>query len=386
MAKYTVYGSPDLDNKIDTILLKISEKFSALDISSDIHSLILGGGYGRGEGGVLRIDEEETLYNDLDFFVISANLSKRKINRINARLHDLHHELSDETGIDVDFSPVQTISVLPKAPFWLVWYELKYVHRIIYGRHDILKYLPAWQHNQVPMMEGLKLLLNRSMGLYFAKNKLRKPSGDLNTELTSSDLDFINRNIHKVYQGMGDAILISEHQYHWSNLNRINTIKTVDVSKYTTRIIFKDYYLRSMEFKLKPIIATDTPAELDLRLIQALQFLQEIYYSLWSRYLGVKVSDHKSYTAAIRYAPFEQASAKSDVKNLVLNLLDTKFRSFSWELCLRYPRYRLFYALPWIIFSEDMEQAELQHILGVPISCLDKELENRFVALWQRYN
>jgi hypothetical protein len=72
-------------------------------------------GYGRSEGGVLKIDTQEKLYNDLDFFVIGKELPGWKSAQISRQLMNLHYELSDQLGIEVD-SGYQSVSNLEKAP------------------------------------------------------------------------------------------------------------------------------------------------------------------------------------------------------------------------------------------------------------------------------
>ena len=86
MNKYTVYGSEELEKKIDSLMELISDRVVETVGRRDLAALVLGGGYGRGEGGVLTDDKGEMrLYNDFDFFVITGNVSssrRRDINRL----------------------------------------------------------------------------------------------------------------------------------------------------------------------------------------------------------------------------------------------------------------------------------------------------------------
>lgn len=385
MNTYTVYGSQEFEDYIANCLQKISDKFQDSIDCSDLHALILGGGYGRGEGGVLN-DGQERLYNDLDFFVISKKLTPMRIKQIKRSLSDLHHELSAEMGVDVDFADPKPITYLPVAPLSIMLYDLSMGHKVIWGKQNILKGLPAWNPKQLPLMEAFKLLLNRGMGLYFAKQHLL--AGNYQTET-----DFINRNILKAYQAMGEAILIFEGNYHWSAKQRMVLMQNVELSQYTNDSQFLSLYLEAMRFKLQPWISNENQDALTIRLEQALSIYKELYYRLWNKYFtqnritcqtGENV--YQAYLSGLCLANLEEPGILMLAKNLALNLRDTKVREFNLSIGSRYPRYRLFYALPWLLFGEFADLTKISQILGIPETQDLSLLQKRFVHLWQKYN
>jgi len=77
-----------------------------------VRALILGGGYGRDEGGVLISKGKEYTFNDYDFFVIIDQVSQRIKKRIDRQFHDLHKKLTPVIGIDVDFGPALSVNQL----------------------------------------------------------------------------------------------------------------------------------------------------------------------------------------------------------------------------------------------------------------------------------
>ena len=83
--RYTVYGTREFDQKIDDDMHIIAEAVAGGISGNQIAAVILGGGYGRGEGGVHRNSKGEmSLHNDYDMFVITDNVSysaRQKINR-----------------------------------------------------------------------------------------------------------------------------------------------------------------------------------------------------------------------------------------------------------------------------------------------------------------
>lgn len=398
MSKYTVYGSPQFDEYIDTVMQQISIRFQASIDTTSVSALILGGGYGRGEGGTLVQPSshdssvlQERLYNDLDLFVISPKIPSYRAKQLNSSLLKLHHELSEEYGIDVDFSDLKPISFLPKAPFTLMWYDLKCAHRTIYGRQNVLKYLPNWKPENIPVMEALKLMLNRGMGLFFALQYLE-------TGKHIDEFDFINRNIYKAYQAIGEAILISEGRYHWSNLERIERIQVTKLSNYTSHTELEQRFLEAMQFKLKPQINPQDQSVLSFRLAEAITIYKEIYYSLWAKYIlnhpmaekrkysGQPFSDYTGYLACLSDINFGDSGFRSIAKNIYLNLRDSKTISSPLALNLRYPRYRLFYALPWLLFNEDIDPGLICSTLGMPLEAEPQALKERFIQLWRKYN
>lgn len=66
---YADHGSEAFNARMHDVCLRIGEDVEKA-LGSNFTALILGGGYGRGEGGVVRVDGVEKPYNDLDFTLI----------------------------------------------------------------------------------------------------------------------------------------------------------------------------------------------------------------------------------------------------------------------------------------------------------------------------
>nr|HPI26651.1 hypothetical protein [Candidatus Cloacimonadota bacterium] len=245
MIKYAPYGSEGFNRYIDESLKDIAVRFDALFSRDDLIALVLGGGYGRNEGGVLNVDNEEKLYNDLDFFVISKDMPPWKNAHIDRTLKNLHYELCDKYDIEVDFSDLKPVNSLAKTPLTLMWYDLLYGHKVIWGNKHVLQNLPRWEAKDLGINEALKLLLNRGIGLYFARSHLLH-------DVLSEHCDFINRNIHKAYQAVAEAILITEGKYHWSVNRRMELIKEAPVAEYCNDARLPDLMQEAMLFKLRP--------------------------------------------------------------------------------------------------------------------------------------
>jgi hypothetical protein len=91
-------------------------------------------------------------------------------------------------------------------------------------------------------MEGMRLLMNRGMGLILAGEHLRDHS---------SDYSFILRNMNKAVLGGMDAVLIVSKRYKWRLEERLSEVKDL-VSDVKLPDYFVDMYSKACSFKLKP--------------------------------------------------------------------------------------------------------------------------------------
>src|SRR5438105_13305058 len=69
LKRFTLDGSDELEALLRQLCTHISERVARLVPEGKLEALVLGGGYGRGEGGVLTTDAGERPYNDLEFYI-----------------------------------------------------------------------------------------------------------------------------------------------------------------------------------------------------------------------------------------------------------------------------------------------------------------------------
>ncbi|PKN80135.1 MAG: hypothetical protein CVU48_03115 [Candidatus Cloacimonetes bacterium HGW-Cloacimonetes-1] len=379
MSKYSLYGSELIDSKIDHILCVVRQEFLKVFPIEELKALVLGGGYGRGEGGVRFEGDDEFPYNDLDFFVISRDIPLYKKLKYQKALAELHYKLTDQLGIDIDFSPIQSLRALPQAPFWLVWYELRYGHRIVIGNTHILNYLPRWEDDSVPLIEAVKLLLNRGVGLWKAKQVISEDTG-------TGDLDFVMRNIHKAIQAIGDSILISRHQYHWSNIKRMERAQTTFKELPFLHNEFTAQYINSMEFKLQPQYSDLSAGEMLTIIENLIPTFIDAYYYIWACMVSRNSIGPENYYREIQAYFTNNLLEKDVLKNLVLNIKEFKFSAYSHELYCQYPRYRLICTFPWFLWNEELVHTDIDKCLSLSYGSTQDLRYNRFIELWEKYN
>ena len=74
--RYFIDEEPALVERLDAFLGKLRTSLETAPFRKRILVLLLGGGYGRGEGGVYRGPEGQgaALYNDLEFYVLTVGM------------------------------------------------------------------------------------------------------------------------------------------------------------------------------------------------------------------------------------------------------------------------------------------------------------------------
>ena len=209
--RYTVIPSAELDSLLDGALAGIAADIEAKK-SPFLRAVVLGGGYGRGEGGVWRTPEGDRLYNDLDLFVFSSRAGRDDAGELDRRFREISQKWESRLGIAVDFGPAKNIESLKTVSQTLMFQELLRGWKPVWGDAEPEKWIPALSPEELPFTEAVRLLLNRGMGLIFAGEYIRRGT---------PDPDFIVRNMNKALLGGGDALLIAGGDYRWLGEERV---------------------------------------------------------------------------------------------------------------------------------------------------------------------
>ena len=225
---FTACGDVKAEELLEKVLSEMKERFSGTDLC-----VVLGGSYGRGDGGVRQDQENGILYNDLDFFVFA-----RKKCGGEELLKEIAEKYEKSLKVDVDFSRIMTVSDIKNNAKRLMMQELKRGYRLVAGEDLLAEYLPEFPADKLPFSEACRLLLNRGMGLLLAGEKIANDS---------DETDFILRNIYKAVLGAGDAMMIAEGEYRWSLAERLNYVESTAMPDH-----WKDFYREAVQFKQAP--------------------------------------------------------------------------------------------------------------------------------------
>src|SRR5262252_2852089 len=99
--RFTIDGSDCLEQRLDSLCGEVGRGVSGIVPVSKLEGLVLGGGYGRGEGGVLNTDFGDEPYNDLEFYVFLHGNRLLNQRRFGQALNHLAEQLSLDAGIHV---------------------------------------------------------------------------------------------------------------------------------------------------------------------------------------------------------------------------------------------------------------------------------------------
>lgn len=199
---YAAHGSRGFNLRLGNSLRRLADDVSCA-LGDNLVALVLGGGYGRGGGGIIRIDGLERPYNDLDLFLVVD--SKRRVPH--AQLRQIAEEHGADLGIEVDFSRPLTLRGVHGWTSRLMWYDLLRGHVVLSGNPDVFhRHAPDALARHLPPLEATRLLLNRGAGLLWA---CRVAFG----HEKAPDDDFIRRNYFKAALALGDALLIAHGRY-----------------------------------------------------------------------------------------------------------------------------------------------------------------------------
>lgn len=226
---FTATGDAAAEALLKRVLSEIGNALSGTGLC-----IVLGGSYGRGDGGVRQDRKNGILYNDLDFFAFASNAAPGA----ELRLKEVAKKYEKELKVDVDFSSIMSAKDIRRNAKRLMMQELKRGYRLVCGEDMLEKCLPALPAEALPFSEACRLLLNRGMGLLLAGERIAAKS---------PDTDFILRNIYKAVLGGGDAVLIAHGNYRWKISERLDLIEKSDMPDE-----WKKIYREAVGFKYSP--------------------------------------------------------------------------------------------------------------------------------------
>ena len=243
--RYTVIPSPELNALLDSALAGIAQELQAVWTNGRLVCVLLGGGYGRGEGGVLHTGSGDRLYNDLDFFVFTRDANKRIRQEIGRQLREIGERWEKKLGVAVDFSPAKNLADIPRVGHTLMFQELRHGWRPVLGNASVpISLIPELSPARLPYTEAVRLMLNRGMGLIFAGERLAAGRGE-------EEADFIVRNMNKAVLGCGDALLLAAGKYCWKGEDRVLAFSRFAEECGISRT-FADAYGAAFHYKIEP--------------------------------------------------------------------------------------------------------------------------------------
>lgn len=297
-------------------------------------AVILGGGYGRGEGGV-RLNPrtgQYQLFNDLDYFLFCKSPSDAGLQ---GWIHTFSRQESEALGIDVEFKALRkTDASAPNST--MMFYDLLMAHHVIWGPADYLEdYADGLDARRLPAIEATRLLWNRGSGLYFA----------LCDHACEGPREVIWRNLQKARLSLADAWLCLKGLHH--PLVRVRHERLHQQRDYPLGREFLQWHFEAASFKERP-----TPAPPLEGLTEGLEKVRQAWGEMWlmaeEKRLGCPIDSLAAYAALAR--PLFPGCPTW--RNLLLALRDRLRRGGMLKPVSDYPRGALMRSLALLLSAD----------------------------------
>lgn len=353
---YACDGSAEFNQKLHEVLLRIASDVEKA-LNSNLVALILGGGYGRGEGGILTASGTEMPYNDLDFTLVVRQKTAVPWKQLDV----ISERYAAELKIHVDFSRPLTLQDIQNWPQWLMWYDLVNGHVVLRGAADILqRCAPLSLKKPLPLIEATRLLLNRGAGILWALRILR------GTE-ESSDQDFVRRNYYKCALALGDALLIAYGRYTSVYHDREERFASLNGEiPEVTSFDLESLYGEALHFKFRP---SECPMDGfdEARLGGIGKLWGAVFLHVEQRRTSLRWPTLAAYAAWRGVRETDQNTPKKILRNIIRN---KQMGKWSWL----YPREALYRELPVLL-----------NLTGEEVSRWNTR-SAAFLKIWDRFN
>ena len=331
--------------------------------------LILGGGYGRGEGGVsIEANGSAKLHNDLDYFLFLDDPGS--LANLGDAIREIEASESAHLDVDVEIQALPLSNIREQA-HTLMMTDLANGHDTVYG--DItaaIKIIPLQDYTHVPLDEVTRLLWNRGSGIYFAKQQIVQTD---NGPIDDATMRFVVRNLQKVYLALGDAHLLQ---------NRVYDVKVAKRAELLAQR-FNDptpRYAEAAAFKERPTFPETILERAEM--LEAIDSARDAWITGFltheSQRLGTDFPNPQAYVD-FKGQIYPQSSK---IKNILLRIRDhLKYKTHLPGL-MDYPRAALHRALCAMLFPES---GYLQK-LGWSADVHDNSFKDSYTAWWSRYS
>jgi len=372
--RFTTDGSVQLEQLLETWCADFADAVRAIIPEERLEAIVLGGGYGRGEGGVLRAPDGDKPYNDLEFYIFVRGPLLVRERQYKRRLAEVTHAFSEKCGLEFE-AKILTFQKIQGSGPTMFYHDLVMGHRWIWGR--VQEFVDCEQQraaHRIPLHEATRLLMNRSSGLLFSAAQLQGES---------IDIDFVRRNISKAQLALGDAVLCAFGRYHSSCRERHRRLEKLNPPTVTPWL---DELVRlhtvGVEFKLHPYQSTESIENLRRDHAEITRLAGSIFLWLEEKRLGVPFETHFDYA-------FDSTPKHPDTRALRNTLINLKAFGPA-GLSTRYPRERLLEALALLLWTPKA-LADPKALRKIQTNLQTREtsfagLVAAYRKLWSRFN
>lgn len=380
--RYTLRGSLALERHMGATVARAAGLVAKHFHPCERRALVLLGGYGRGEGGVIRERGEERPHNNIDFLLVttpwSALRKKTLKRRLDAALAPI--VMDEEIGIDTG---VISAFELQHAPARVFFFDLRWGHRTILGDSTLIPLLAPLAATEIEMEDVHNLLVNRASLLVINDALLDRGIASEN------EARFIIKHLMKSIIGHGDAFLFTHKRYHASYLEKqwrmrefANVVPGLaELYEIAAEFRFSPDYTRYRREDLIPFTER-VRSILRLTHLEFERFRTGVPNCTFSNHVE-RVLDAKPHS----FSRFNHAWPHSFMRPLHYAYRRTRGLTQSRVQALRqsHPRLVLAAALPTVLYGSNDEQSRLvQQILGA-VACTPRALREAYMRHWSEH-
>ncbi|NQV18759.1 MAG: hypothetical protein HQ534_09480 [Armatimonadetes bacterium] len=312
--KFTVRGSEDVEKKIMEIMKEVAFIIESQINPNNFTALIMLGGYGRGEGGVVIFDGKEYPHNNFDFLLITRNLNKKKQNDLKKKIYPKLIPLNRKIKTQIDLGIVNA-SNLKHTANRIIWYDMRFGHKTILGDENFVPSLRRFRLQTIPKWDARNLLVNR--GTLMIINELLLKKKNLDNDVRK----LIIKHINKAIIGYGDALLFFLNDYNWSYVEKQKRMQNRnDVSE-----DFKKIYDKAMEFRFQPKYENYMRYDYIRWMEELKSHFEYIHKYCEAQHLGKPEIDWNEYPEiAFKRAFFERSPSVREFLKKFINIFENK--------------------------------------------------------------
>jgi len=306
IGRFTAYNNAFVDATIDSHINIISKM--VLQEIPNVISIILVGGFGRGEGSAeVTSDRHVMPLKDYDFAIVVKQMPKRKtVEKVLEKVYQAIKVSSTENelfrfssfAVDLEF---RTTNMLVSCDIWD--YDFRAASQLLYGE-DVRKMF-RFQAQDIPLSSGLKLLFEKITGLigHFRCEYLedRSPSRQQRKAITYECM--------KTYVEMCTALCILAGNYRPTYKGRMKIFDTVFEDRHG-ELLAQLPHLPQMvrdatEFKLKPEFDKVTLNPIDLW-FKTRDDLEKVLKYYIRKFFKISVSDWSDFVRVALFPMWQE--------------------------------------------------------------------------------
>jgi len=411
--KFTTHGK-EVDKFVESKLKIVTKEI--VNAIPDVYSVILMGGYGKGEGAIEIVNGKPRLMNDFDMYVITKKqLGDEFLEKLALKCSKLigkggiaHPEDFEDRytfekffHIDIRCLPLKKLKNLPPA---IRYYEMKNASTVLHGQ-DLSKQFPTIK--SIPLPEALRIIMNRMMLLLMAYNP---DFVTFKNYMTDDEKGILNYYIAKSYLTCCEALLILSNNFKPTYLGRTRVFSKIYKSRFP-RLYKKFPELDKKvkfftEYKLNPKPETvDTIKEL----YHVRNILGEIFKMTASKIINVNIIPynwlqvHKMLKKRLAkpyfdpYADYYLRKYNLTKFNFLLNRCAQAYMSFKYymklakdtkkinlsAISLKDPGVKILYSTPLVLYSINRDASEDKAMIELAVKELRKIYPSKKISNWK---